>query len=261
MMMDREEFLDLIPAYALDALDSDERAAFEARLADDAEARRLLAEYRQVGDLLALAVPAVPAPEGLGDDLRARLKVRQRPAPAQTAPVTPPPAARPARRARWTIALPLAAGLLLVVGLLAVLQAGPFAPATDPASLYSQLAAQTGTQWFTLQPGDVTDSVGGELVAAADGSQAVIAVSGLPAIGSDQTFQLWLRGADDVVVSGGLFRPAGEMTYVAVPLSNRPLSALAAMGVSLEPAGGSPYADRPTGPRVFAIPLTPSDPL
>ena len=51
------------------------------------------------------------------------------------------------------------------------------------------------------------------------------------------------------------------MTYVRVPLDGRRLSDLAAMGVSLEPAGGSPYADRPTGPRVFAIPLTPPDSL
>ena len=263
MMMDREEFLELIPAYALDALDPEERQAVEARLAQDAEAQRLLAEYRQVSDLLALAVPAREAPAGLGDDLRARLATRRRPAlaPAQPAADTAPtqPAIRPARRTVWRIALPLAAGLIVVIGLLAVLLARPAGNGTDLAAIFATLTTENSAQRFTLQPGDVTDQVGGELVAAGD--RAVIAVSGLPQIDSEQTFQLWLRGADDVIVSGGLFRPSGNMTYVSVPLEARPLADLAAVGVSLEPAGGSPYTDRPTGPRVFFVPLTPPNSL
>ena len=48
--MDRETLLDLIPAYALGALDSEERAEFEAWLSTDSDGRRLLAEYQAVFD-------------------------------------------------------------------------------------------------------------------------------------------------------------------------------------------------------------------
>jgi anti-sigma-K factor RskA len=49
------------------------------------------------------------------------------------------------------------------------------------------------------------------------------------------------------------------LTYVAVPLEGRTLADLASVGVSLEPAEGSPYADKPSGPRVFLIPLAPPE--
>ena len=46
-----------------------------------------------------------------------------------------------------------------------------------------------------------------------------------------------------------------EATYIEIPLSGRPLDRFAGFGVSLEPAGGSPYPDRRSGPQVFAVPL------
>ncbi|MBI5667532.1 MAG: anti-sigma factor [Chloroflexi bacterium] len=90
-------------------------------------------------------------------------------------------------------------------------------------------------------------------MAGPDGREAVIRVENLPAIGSDQTFQLWL--VDEAGArSGGLFRFANTQgeNYIVVPL-DKPVSEYRAFGVSLEPAGGSPYADRPTGPRVFRV--------
>ena len=79
--MDKQALLDLIPAYAIDALDPDERALVEAQLQTDPEARRLLDDYRTVGDALVLAVPAIPAPAHLGDNLRRRMAAsRARPA-------------------------------------------------------------------------------------------------------------------------------------------------------------------------------------
>ena len=65
---------DMAAAYAIGALDADEIKAFEALMAQSAEARRAVDEYREVGALLAHgAPPAQPSP-----DLRKRLMARVR---------------------------------------------------------------------------------------------------------------------------------------------------------------------------------------
>lgn len=241
--MDKNELLDLIPAYALDALDPEERASVEALLAADEDARHLLAEYRQVAELLVFAAPGQPAPAHLTEDLRRRLAARRgRSSLAR-------------RHRRWGRALLLVAALLLLaVGAILVLTR-PVTP-PNPAERYATLAAQENALRIPLVPGEGQEQVSGELVAAPDGRQAVIQVVNLPPLGPDQTFQLWVRPVEGDVYSGGLFRAEGspEM-YIVLPLGEQPLQRFAGFGVSIEPAGGSPYPDRPTGPRVFAVQL------
>ena len=242
-MNEHERLEDLIPAYALGALDPAERAEVESRLAADPEAQRLLVEYEQIAAQLAFAVPARPAPAHLTDDLRRRLADRR----AEARP--PRQGTIPAR-----YLLPLAALLVLAVGVIMILSQPP--PAAGPAQVFATLQAQGQARRFAVVPGEGQEGVTGELVAAPDGTRAVIQVWQLPAIPPDQTFQLWLRGVDGTVRSGGLFRASPEpMTYIEIPLAGQRVEAFAAFGVSLEPAGGSPYADRPTGPRIFLVPL------
>ena len=55
----REQLLNLVPSYAIGALDEDERAEFEAWLQHDQEAQALLADYLAVADhLVAQKMPA-----------------------------------------------------------------------------------------------------------------------------------------------------------------------------------------------------------
>lgn len=253
--MKREELLELIPAYALGALDDDERAAVEAWLPTDPEAQRLLEEYQEMIDWLPLAAPAQPAPSHLQADLRRRLADQREGVAGRQSDDKPrltklPPAwPRPMLRRDW---LPMVAGMaaalvLLVAALLLALR-----PNDPGAALYARLVEQPGAREIALLP-DVEPAPTGELVASPDGREAVIRVENLPDIGSDQTFQLWL--VDEAGArSGGLFRFAnveGE-NYIVLPLE-KPVTEYQAFGVSLEPAGGSPYADRPTGPRVFRV--------
>ncbi|MEP6988838.1 MAG: hypothetical protein ABI970_24770, partial [Chloroflexota bacterium] len=107
-MMDRNELLDLIPAYALEALEPDEKQQVEALLKTDVEAQQLLAEYQDITNNLILATPARRAPVHLQDDLRKRLAANR---PVQAAPST---AVRPARR-RASIWLPLLAAAAVIV--------------------------------------------------------------------------------------------------------------------------------------------------
>jgi len=83
-----------------------------------------------------------------------------------------------------------------------------------------------------------------------------IRVEALPALSEENIFQLWLVDDSGVRTSGGLFRQARDdvATYIEIPLAAS-FEAYQGFGVSLEPAGGSPYPDRPTGPRVFAVPI------
>jgi anti-sigma-K factor RskA len=248
--MDRETLLELIPAYALDALDADERQAVENLLAQDVEARRLLADYQQITDALVLAVPARPAPPHLTDDLRQRL--------AQQRPAASAPPARPAlRRVPLTMRLLAVAAVLVVIfGLVALLDnLQPRPTVITGQALYSQLDQQAGALRLAVQANENAPQVEGELLAAPDGSQAVIAVRNLPVLGEDETFQLWLNGPGGVV-SGGLFQAEGEdtPTYILLPITE-PLTAYRGFGVSREAAGGSPFPDRPAGTGVFRVVL------
>ena len=75
--MNRDELLELIPAYALDALNEEERIELEAFLKEDAEAQALLADYQAMTSAFVFDVPERSAPVHLGADLANRLKARQ----------------------------------------------------------------------------------------------------------------------------------------------------------------------------------------
>lgn len=244
-MNDKQRLEDLIPAYALGALDSEDSAALEAHLAKDEAARDRLAEYQRLSEELLLTVPSRQAPPHLTADLRSRL------AKAKSAPQ---PAAPQRQYRKFTIITAAVAMLLVVAGVAFVLS-----QLSQPATSINQRFATLQTQGNSLQvavvPAEGQEQLTGMLVAANDSSQAVIQVVDLPRITEDQTFQLWLRGADGTVESGGVFQAAGDTTYIEIPLAGRPVNHFIGFGVSLEPAGGSPYPDRPSGPQVFFVPL------
>lgn len=248
----REELLNLIPAYAIGALDEDKRAEFEAWLHHDQEAQSLLADYLAVADHLVVLAPLRAAPGHLQADLRQRLAAsRGRDAAAA-------PKVLLKSRISWILT---AAALLTVViaGTLFVQldSVDDSDPTPDAAHLYAQLVARPDASQYEIVPGDVDDAVSGSLIVSPDGKQAVLRVSYLPPIDNDQTFQMWLVDDTGARASGGLFQAntSQDTLYIQVPF-DRPVTAYQGVGVSLEPAGGSPYADQPTGPRVLSVPLS-----
>lgn len=246
--MTNEELTELLPAYVLGALEPDERRAVEHALAADPDAQALLAQYEASATSLAALAPLRPAPGHLQADLAARLAARRQPPRRQ--------GVRPQRAPRVLLA---AAALLIVIagGVIAALLLSDEGPEADSAQmLYDELAALDGARRFAVVPGDVKPDVSGELVASPDGERAVIRVEALPALSEENVFQLWLVDDSGVRTSGGLFRQARDdvATYIEIPLAAS-FEAYQGFGVSLEPAGGSPYPDRPTGPRVFAVPI------
>jgi anti-sigma-K factor RskA len=204
--MDRNDVLDLIPAYALGALDPAERAAVEALLATDAEAHQLLAEYQGVADDLALTTPARPAPAHLQADLKARLA-------AQRGPAVSVPSARPTLQKRsnplWLPLIAAAAALVVIVGGIFLIRS----TSNPNREHFERLVAMAGSQTFPI-----TEGATGEIVVAPDGRTAM-RLTDLPDVPEDRLLQLWLVGADGSVTAGMTFdwRDPATVYYSSIP--------------------------------------------
>jgi anti-sigma-K factor RskA len=248
--MDRNDLLELIPAYALGALDPEERAAVEALLKTDAEAQTLLAEYQGVTESLAFTVPARRAPAHLQADLKARLAAQRTAPMAESIPTPPPASPRPTLQKRslplWApVMVAIAAALAVIVGALLFFQ--PQEP--SPEQVFETIAALPDALRYPVQTG-----AAGEVVVAPDG-RAAVRLTDIPAIDSDQVLQLWVVKPDGPV-SVAVFTwadPAG--VYYALVRSITPDDQ--AVAFSREAAPGRTTEQGPTEVVVVA-PLTPS---
>lgn len=253
---DRPEVRDLLPAYALDALDDAERRAVERLLAADADARRELDEYRDV--VAAFAVESAPPP-GLRDAVLARVAASAgsdagpdgalRAATETSAGegtgdgvVVDLAAARRARRRRWT---GLAAAVAAVVAV-----AVPTTVAVRATQEQSRLQAQSDAiaemladPDATILRGDVAG--GGQASVLAAGDDMYFRASDLPDAGDDRDYQLWVVEADGAVVSAGVLDVHDGRTSRLV--QDEPG---VGMAVTVEPAGGS---EQPTADPVVAL--------
>lgn len=216
----RDEFTDLLGAYALDAVDGEERLQVEAHLQSCPWCAAEVIEHREVA--AALSHSGADAPPGVWDKIAAELAppappmrlTVSRPAPAapedEGAPVAPANVAaiagRRKIRARTAAAvLSVAAILLAVVGFVAV---GQYQEATD--------LRQEQTMVTTPGPDDLTVRLSG---ASSDaGAQAIVNRQGegvlvphdLADPGEDRLFQLWGQ-VDGVVLSLGTFDHDAEV--------------------------------------------------
>ncbi|MGJ3239136.1 MAG: anti-sigma factor domain-containing protein [Anaerolineae bacterium] len=262
--MNRKQLFELIPAYAIGALDPDEQTELEAFIATDAEAQVRLQEYEAIASVLPFTTASKPAPADLKADLRKRLAARQsitvleKPAslPTQVAPppvvdASPPPT--PARMRMLYGLATVAAVLVLVIGLMAVLQREQAQPTLSSEDRYQQLIEQADSMRYDLTP-DVATTAHGELVIAADGSLAVLHLASLPDTSEQESYQLWLITEGDVH-SAGIFHWSTGSGPFFIPIEQA-LDDVVAIGMTIEPYEGSPLGDAPTGERLFAIEVT-----
>lgn len=244
----------LTGAYALDALDAEEREQFARHLRECPACAQEVAELSATSARLAGALAASPPPT-----LRRRVfdevaRTRQKPPLADEPRTGGHRPARPPRR--WTRALlGLAAGVLLLagVGLGAVyLDQRSRLDAAErqiAALTEAQRQAQAVTEVLTA-PGrrERTAPVasGGQASLVTTGRQAAFVASDLPKLAPERTYQLWL-------VQGTRVRSAGLLA----PQDGRAVVLLDALGprtsvaVSVEPAGGS---EQPTTTPLVVLP-------
>lgn len=212
-----------LPAYALGALDEDERAAVAAHLETCDQCVRDLAQFQ---DALyeAAAVGAVRGqPPG---DLRARIVRRHRAAPE-------PENDWGARVRSWLtrpvpLAVPLALALLLIVSLVAV------GTARREGDAYARaLAGVADGRVVTLAPQkNAPADARGALVLPRSGNPYVVLALSSPPTG--KTWEAWvIKG--QTPVAAGLSGSGGVFTIVL----SSPVGAGDLVAVTLEPAAGS----------------------
>lgn len=237
-------------AYAADALSPEEVAAFEAAMAADPALREEAESLQATTARMGLAA-AEPAPAGLRERVMAQVDETRQDAPpaAVAANVVPLPSRHWPRAARL---LGAAAAVLAVVALgvsvwgvtVSRQNDALVAASAEVTRVLTAPDARTISGPVEGQPGR------GAVVVSPSLDTAVFVAEGLAAAPSGQTYQLWFVGADGSARSAGVFTPGGD-GRAAVALAGSPETA-AAVGMTLEPAGGS---TQPTATPVLAIPL------
>jgi anti-sigma-K factor RskA len=259
--------VDLAELYALDAVTTEERQAIEqyisaapvaeqaafferVRQARETLARTFRVEEEPPADLFGRIVAQLPAQgSGPGESTPTAPAV---PAPGETASGRPPMGddlaqarqrreerRRPAGARRWLAGVAAAAAIAL-----------------GGVGVGSYLADQNDPLNQVVRAGDLreasVDVTGGgtaTVLISSSEDAVVVKMNGVPAPPAGKVYQMWLIPKDgSAPVSQGLM----DEEALSKPAVVEGISSAAALGITVEPAGGSPS---PTTPTVAAAPL------
>jgi anti-sigma-K factor RskA len=241
------EIESLLGAYALDAVDEDERAEVEAHLATCPRCRAEVAAHREVAALMANG--GVAAPEGLWDRIAEELSPElpaSAPGAADLLAQLPRPA-RPERRHSRVLAgvIALAAAAVIIVALLSLKGSNLSQQLNSTrsavgisAAVDSVLAHQHRTITLTAanRSEDATVIIG-------SGDEGYWIGSNLAQLPSSETYQLWTIVRGQSIVSLGVLGPDPEAASAF-----RLAADMGRLMVTVEPEGGTPG---PTTPAVI----------
>jgi anti-sigma-K factor RskA len=227
---------DLIPAFALHALDAEESAVVERHAEECSECARELRAMFELTAELAAAVPEVDAPRGLRSQIFDAMREEPRGPPLRPALVLSRP---------WAIGLTVTA-LILVVAL------GALAVSLNNrlGALQARLAAQEEVLALLAAPTAKTTTLRGTVEAnvrfvydLARGRGALV-VTDLRDPGSQFVYQLWLvsrQGAESV----GVFRPAAGRPIVLPVRADFTRYQAVAVSVERAPRGAAQPTQQP----------------
>jgi anti-sigma-K factor RskA len=228
---------DLLPAYATSSLDADELQRVEEHLSSCWICRKEASSFQEVAEELSFVAPVIAPSVELKDRLMQRVQPIH---PKKQEWVSDPIPSRPF----WERLLPAwgLASLFLILGLAAssfILwqRVNSLEFATSPGGMRAvplvAMASASGATGFVL--------------ISVDGQDGALIVDGLPPLGEDQEYQLWLIHNGDRT-SGAVFS-TDERSYAGTRIrAPRSLLDYSAVDITIEPAGGSPY---PTGTQVL----------
>jgi anti-sigma-K factor RskA len=248
-------------AYALDALEPEEAAAFEEHLESCSSCRDEVRSLREAAGALSLDVAETP-PHALRSSVLAGISqvrplppvadVADAPTPVVAATSAPAPVdevaaareRRDRRRSPWLIGV--AAALALVAGGAVVRTV----QLNERLGSVSQQAAEV-TEVLTAPDSTTTTAAvttGGRAAVVSSQSlgKSVLVTDGLAPAPAGQTYQIWYLSDSGAPTSAG-FVPAGEQSAVVL---QGDLGAASAVGVTVEPQGGS---SAPTTTPVLAV--------
>jgi anti-sigma-K factor RskA len=249
-------------AYVLGALDRPGRTQFEAHLADCEVCRQEFESLLPVADQLALSAPQVDPPFALRSQLLARARQMTLPLPfsarARSSDDRPNAGAAPTFRHRWQ-RLERFSGALAAVSLVIALFSSAFALSTRQQLQQTSLAAaalgetlsimyQPGMVARTLSGTDAAPRARGKIFMVPDGKRAVIMTYDLPRLKQGELYQCWLTNDEERRADGGTFTVDDLGRGQRILVTREELIRYRTLGVTREPASGSPG---PTGPRVL----------
>ncbi len=224
--MTHERYEENAGAYLLGALPELERQAYERHLEGCDDCRRDVERLRAGAEALPRAVPSLSPPPELKQSL---METVEREA-AQHAPVRPT-RAKPGRRFSDLLPRLPRFGPALALGSVIVLLAGVaigVGLSSESAEGTRTVAAQVDRQRLPR--------ASARLVVADDRRTAVLRTSGMPSLGADSIYQVWLEH-DGEVLSQSLFEVGGDGRGAGAVLDR--LDDADAVMVTREPAGGS----------------------
>lgn len=276
----QREMNSLVAAYVLDALPPDEREVFEAFLDGSPTAAQEVAELLSVSAVLGAVDAVAPAPGLRESVLSAVGRTRQlppitrrsdaertpgQPVPAQPVPAQPVPgqpvpaqpvAAQPVpvtrrRRAAVRVAAAFALAAVLVLGVVVGIQADRLAEArreTQAAQGALALSSITGQADMQTRTSAVANGGTATVLSSGRAGRGVVLLAGVTTLATDKTYELWLIDA------AGKPRPvttfATDNTTATVDFAG--FRTGDSVGLSVEPAGGSPTG-APTTTPVLAV--------
>jgi len=228
-MLEKHIF-DLIPAYVMGALDTEEAQLAAQHLQQCVKCREeLKAYYLLVADMGLASPQRMPHP---------RIKERLMKQVAQ--PDVQKPADRIRSLLRQMPRLSLAWNIVSLV-LILVLAGSNLFLWQQPRQSQSELRA------ISLRNTAAAPNATGLLVLSKDGEYGTLVVDGLPALKDSQQYQLWLI-TDGKRTSGGVFSVSAQGYGSLWIDSPKPLSFYEGFGITIEPFGGS---SGPTGNKVL----------
>ncbi len=235
---DNPELDALLGAYALDALDVEERRQVEEYLAQNPSARAEVDELRETAASLALT-PSAGDDEAAPPELWQRISQSIADEPKVQVPVDELAARRERRRTPWVVIVAsVAAAIVFVLGAQVVSLNGRLDDNRTVAAAFDRAAKSKDAKKVALQA-DGTDVA--RVVLLPDGSGFLKAVK-LPKLPDDQTYQLWaLSGSADnpTKISAGVL---GSQPNAVGFHTNGPISGLA---LTVEHEGGVVQSSNP----------------
>lgn len=250
--MNADEIRDLAALYALGGLDGDDRARFEALLAEgDATAIAAVREFEGTLVDLAAADTATPPPSvkrALMDRIAAE---------AGPAVVRPMPAPR---RSWWPAvwAGAMAAGIAAIavgLGMSASYQKRLDALAQETRALQAEVERQRAVLDLVRDPAAQVVALAGQAAAPEARARMIwspqgglLVAAGLPPAPAGKAYQLWAIAGQNAPVSAGVFEvdPKGVASLRVPKLAG--VEKVDVFAVTLEPAGGLPA---PSGPMML----------
>ena len=193
--MEHDQMIDLVPLYALDALEGTEMREFEAHLEMCPECIAELSVHRSV---TAALIADQPAPEQVWDRIAAAV------ADSDHSPIVSQLSERRAARNRpLGLIASVAAVLALLLGVLAVFQALEINEMSGPDSVLAAAEAAAGEPGAIVANLDSPTGPVARVVLTPDGEGFLIPANleGLP---PDRTYQLWVITPDEVAISAGV---------------------------------------------------------